>query len=279
MSSYSNIENEYNQQEEEKYEEFRDWKERHDREKGILPEGYPIGETLHPKTVKSYAKLGLDTPDSVYYASRRATERMKKMLTSLAAERGEKFEVKKTITRVYRLKNKDNGKEFLAWNEILSFTDKMDNPHSIDYSRCGTHEEAVGNIRKDINGRLLGGEVTGIKVVFDTAWSPKEFESLMKQHQGESKQTEFMIGFTKNHGKNSLYSEGDKLRSIKCAEDFKVGKFEELWELSRRALSGTEPSLSRLKQPISQDGANSLAKQERFYVNPNAISYVQETYQ
>ena len=93
--SYSSIENEYNQQQDEDYQEFLEFKERRDREKGVLPEGYPIGETLHSKTVKSYAKLGLDTPDSVYFASRRPAERMKKMLTSLAAEKGEKFEVKK----------------------------------------------------------------------------------------------------------------------------------------------------------------------------------------
>lgn len=116
--------------------------------------------------------------------------------------------------------------------------------------------------------------------MFDKEWSTKAFEELMKQHQGDPKQTEYVIGFTKTHGKgSSIVSNEEKPRCIKCADDFKLGKFEELWELSRRGLSRTEPSLSRLKQPISQDGANSLAKQERFFVNPNAISYVQETYQ
>jgi hypothetical protein len=66
----SSIENEYRQQQGEDYQEYLEFKEKRDRKKGILPEGYPIGDTLHPKTVKSYAKLGLDTPDSVYYASR-----------------------------------------------------------------------------------------------------------------------------------------------------------------------------------------------------------------
>jgi hypothetical protein len=279
MSSYSSIENEYKQQEDEDYEDYRDWKERRDREKGILPEGYPIGDTLHPDTVKSYANLGLDTPDSVYYASRRATERMLKMHRALAIEKGEKFEVKKTITRVYRLKDKDNGKEYMAWNESLSFEDRMDNIHTLDYSRCGTHERAIGNIRKNINGKILGGEVTGIKVIFDKDWSTKEFDLLMKQHQGEPKQTDYVIGFTKNHGKNSLYSEGDKTYSIKCAEDFKTAKFEELWELSRRGLSSTQPSLSKLQNPISDDPAISEVKRERFMINPNAISYAQKTYQ
>ena len=146
-------------------------------------------------------------------------------------------------------------------------------------TRCGTHEEAIGNVRKDIHMKVIGGEVTGIKVVFDKEWSPKEFDSLMKQHQGEPKLTAYVIGFTKNHGKNSLHSEGDKIYSIKNAEDFKLGKFEELWELGRRALSGTEPSLSRLKNPISEDPATSEVKRERFFINPNAISYAQKTYQ
>jgi hypothetical protein len=45
------IENEYNQQQQqqqEDYEEFLEFKQLQDREKGILPEDYPIGETPHP---------------------------------------------------------------------------------------------------------------------------------------------------------------------------------------------------------------------------------------
>jgi hypothetical protein len=276
--SFSSIENEYKQQQDEDYEEYLEFKEKRDREKGILPEGYPIGETLHPKTVKSYTKLGLNTPDSVYYASRRPTERMKKMLTALAAEKGEKFEVKKTITKVCRLKNKDNGKEYLTWSEHLEFKDRMDNIHTLDYDRCGTHEEATGRVYKDINGAITRSEVTGINVVFDKEFSPKAFEELMKQNQGEPKQSEFVVGFTKNHGKNSLCSTEDKLRSVKCADDFKLGNFQELWELSRRGLSGTEPSLSRLSQPISEDPASSEAKKERGYISPSQISYSQTSY-
>lgn len=279
MSSYTSIENEYKQQEEEDYQEYLDFKEKRDREKGILPEGYPIGDTLHPLTVKSYTKLGLDTPDSVYYASRRPTERMLKMCKALAVEKGQKFEPKKTITRVYRLKNKDNGKEFMAWNELIEFNDRMDNLHTLDYSRCGTHEEAIGDVRKDINMKVIGGVVKSIKVVFDKEWSTKEFEALMKQHQGEPKQTAYVIGFTKNHGKNSLYSEGDKLWSIKNADDFKTAKHEDLIQLSQRGLSGPEPSLKKLSNPISEDPKNSLYKLERGYISPSAISYNQKTYQ
>ena len=98
------------------------------------------------------------------------------MCKALAIEKGEKFEVKKTITRVYRLKNKDNGKEFLTWNEHIEFKDRMDNLHTLDYSRCGTHEEAIGNVSKDMNMKVIGGEVTGINVIFDKEWSTKEFE-------------------------------------------------------------------------------------------------------
>jgi hypothetical protein len=135
------------------------------------------------------------------------------MLTALAAEKGEKFEVTKIITRAYRLQNKDNRKEFLTWNESLSFKDRMDNIHTLDYSRCGTHEEAIGNIRKDINGKITGAEVTGIKVVFDKEWSTKAFEELMKQHQGEPKETEYVIGLAKNRGKDALYSQEEKVYS------------------------------------------------------------------
>ena len=204
---------------------------------------------------------------------------MLKMCKALAVEKGEKFEVKKTITRVYRLKNKDNGKEYMVWNEHLEFRDRMDNVHTLDYSRCGTHEEAIGNVRKDINMKVIGGEVTGINVIFDKEWSTKAFEELMKQHHVESKQTEYVIGFTKNHGKNSLYSEADKIYSIKNAEDYKTAKHEDLIQLSQRGLSGREPSIKKLSNPISEDPNTSLYKRERGYISPSAISYNQKTYQ
>jgi hypothetical protein len=266
----------YNQLEKEEFDEWKDEKEKKLREQGILPEGFPIGQTLHPLTVKSYAKLGMDTPDNVYYASRRHLERMKQMLTEVKAKKGEKLEIKTTIPQVFRLKNKEDGKEYLAWSEHHEFKDPMDKTQKLDYDRCGSHEEAEGEIYTDAYGRTTRTELTGIKVVFDKEFSKKSFDELM-QRQNTNGAQEFIIGFTKNRGKYALCSE--EVRSIKCADDFKLGKFEELWELSRRGLSGTTASLSRLKQPISQDGANSLAKQERFYVNPNAISYVQETYQ
>ena len=87
----SSLENEYKQMQHEDYEEYLAFKEKRDREKGILPEGYPIGDTLHEKTVKSYTKLGLDTPDTVYFASRRPTERMLKMCKAISS--GERTEV------------------------------------------------------------------------------------------------------------------------------------------------------------------------------------------
>jgi hypothetical protein len=180
---------------------------------------------------------------------------------------------------VYRLKDKNSGKEFMTWNEHLEFRDRMDNIHTLDYSRCGLHELAIGDVRKDIRMKVIWGEVTGIKLVFDKEWSPKVFEELMKQHQREPKQTDYVIGFTKNTGRNSHYSEGDKIYSISNAQDFKTAKFEELWELGRRGLSGTEPSISRLQNPISEDPVTSEVKRERFYTNPYAISYTQKTYQ
>ena len=33
----------------------------------------------------------------------------------------------------------------------IEFSDRMGNIHALDYSRCGSHEEAIGNVRKDIH--------------------------------------------------------------------------------------------------------------------------------
>lgn len=48
--------------------------------------------------------------------------------------------------------------------------------------------------------------------------------------------------------------------------------------MAERGLSGTTPSLDKLKQPVAEDPNNSLHKKARGYINPNAISYVQTTY-
>jgi hypothetical protein len=165
----SSIENEYKAYQEDDYQEYLEFKEKRDRAKGILPEGYPIGDSVHPLTIKSYEKLGKQVPDSVRYATLRPNERMLHMLT----EMGKAPEVKTTITRVYRLKDKDSGKEFMVWNKHLEFLDRNENVRTLDYDYCGYHLEVKGEVQRGVNFKVIGSEITEHRNIYDKCGVPK----------------------------------------------------------------------------------------------------------
>lgn len=76
---------------------------------------------------------------------------------------------------------------------------------------------------------------------------------------------ELIVGYTNSIvGAKSVYSSGDRIYSIRNLDDFKIGDFDDLFQLGQRALSTTTPSLGRLKQPISEDPNSSVIKQQRF---------------
>jgi hypothetical protein len=151
-----------------------------------------------------------------------------------------------------------------------------ENIRTLDYDYCGSHEEAVGEKKRDNNYKIIGTEVTSIKIVFDIPWSKAEFEKIVKENNSGNK-IDFCIGFTRYKGKGRSPS-SDKTYSVKSAEDFKTGTFDQLLELGRRALSGTEPSLNKLQNPISEDPNISEVKRERGYLSPDKISYSQTSY-
>ena len=196
---------------------------------------------------------------------------MIRMLTELD---GKMPEIKSTITRVMRLKDQSSGKEDLVYNKHLEFNDKNGNLRTLDYTNYNSHEEAEGIVRRNIHHEITESEVKGVKIVFDELWNKNKFEQL-----GSNEGTELIIGYTKTKGKNSSVYSIDKSYSIKNAEDFKTGKFEDLIQLAQRGLSSTEPSLKKLAQPVSEDPITSLYKKERGYISPSAISYNQRSYQ
>jgi hypothetical protein len=62
--------------------------------------------------------------------------------------------------------------------------------------------------------------------------------------------------------KGSLYSRPpyvDRTYSVKNLDDFKLGSFEQLWQLGERGLSTDKQSLERLKSPVLSDPVHSLA--------------------
>jgi hypothetical protein len=269
----SSIENQYNEQQENDLAEFLEFKEKRNRELGLQVDGSPLGDSVHKDTIKSYSKLKQPVPDSVRLATLRPGERMLKMITEM---KGKPPEIKTTITRVLRLKDKGSGKEYLVYNKHLEFNDLNGNLHQLDYTNCNSHPEAEGRVLRDNTYKITGSEITGVNNVFDVPWSKAEFEKLLKTDVTEGKGTQFAISFTKTKGGGgSVYNSKEMCFSVKNAEDFANAKFEELVELGRRGLSGTTPSLKKLLQPVSEDPNISLLKKERGYLDPSKISYSQ----
>jgi hypothetical protein len=268
----SSIENQYNEQQEEDYAEFLEFKEKRNRELGLQVDGSPLGDSVHPLTIKSYAKLKQPVPDTVRLATLRPAERMLKQITEM---KGKPPEIKTTISRVLRLKDKESGKEFLVYYKHLEFNDLNGNLHTLDYTNCNSHPEVEGRVLRDNTYKITGSEITEIKNVFDVPWSKAEFEKLLKTDVTEGKGTQFAISFTKTKGGGSVYNSKEMCFSVKNPEDFANGKFEELVELGRRGLSGTTPSLKKLLQNVSDDPNISLLKKERGYLDPSKISFSQ----
>lgn len=232
----SSIENRFREHQEDEYAEFLEFKEKKMREKGILPDGSPLGDSVHRDTIKSYAKLRLPVPDTVRLATLRPHERMKRIVLELKG----RLDIQTTITKVCRLKDKGTGKEFIVWDRHEQIKDMNDNTRSADYSYCGTHQKVEGIVHRNAAGEITNSEVTEYHTTFEKEFSKKSFEEVMKQRNGEGN-TEYVIAYTKNKGKNAVVSKQDKQYAIKCAQDFVNGKFEELWELGARALGDTTP--------------------------------------
>ena len=96
---------------------------------------------VHKGTIKSYQKLKQPVPDNVRLATLRPNERMLKQITEL---KGKLPEIKTTIPKVLRLKDKESGKEFLVYDKHIEFNDLNGNPHHSDYTNCNSHPEAEG---------------------------------------------------------------------------------------------------------------------------------------
>ena len=61
----SSIENQYNKQQQQDFDEFMEYKERKNRQLGLQVDGSILGESVHKDTIRSYDKLQLPVPDSV----------------------------------------------------------------------------------------------------------------------------------------------------------------------------------------------------------------------
>ena len=270
----SSIENQYNEQQEDQYAEFLEFKEKRNRELGLQVDGSPLGDSVHKLTIKSYQKLKQPVPDSVRLATLRPNEKMLKQITEL---KGKLPEIKTTITKVMRLLDKETSKQYLIFDKTIEFLDLNGNVHRSDYINNLCHPEAEGRVLRNPQYQITGSEITGIKNVYDQPWSKAEFEKLLETDVNKGKGTQFIISYAKPKGGGSTYNEKEMCFSIKNAEDFAIGKFEELVELGRRALSGTTPSLKKLLQPISEDSNISLEKKSRGYIDPSKISFSQGT--
>jgi hypothetical protein len=267
----SSIEREFSEHTDQEFQEFLEFKEKRLREKGLLGDGSPLGDSVHKDTLKSYNKLKLSVPDSVRLASLRPYERAKRMFLEL---KNGKLDIQTVITSIFRLKDKNTGKEYLVWNKRESFKDNNDNVRRAEYMYCGCHQEVKGTVHRNVKGEVSNSEITDYITIFDKEFNKKNLDELLKQSNGD---TSFKIAHTKNTGKNAVVSNADRQFAIKNIEDF-TGKWNEVWELGERGLSGGEPSLGRLAQPIAEDGMNSLHKRQRGYLSPDKISYTQTSY-
>lgn len=226
-----------------------------------LPESFKdpvvseIGNSVHPKTKESYEKLDIDVPDNPNLAARRPHERLKRQI-EFTKKKPVEPEIK--INSMYRLKDK-KGNEWLCYRYDEKIEDLHGNKRQMDYAK-GSHTEVEGEVHKDVNFQPVATKITKFKQVYDLEFSEKEVDRLLKLHEKSGnaiEEIDLNVSFAST-SKRSWAAE--RTYTIKNIEDFKRGTHQQLMELGQRGLSGVEPSLSKLEQPITEDPPNSEFK-------------------
>jgi hypothetical protein len=273
-NNYSSQDEEYAVYEEQEENEFEEYKKEKLRKMRINPPISQLGDSINEKTLKSYKKLRKEIEDTPYLASRRPAERVKRNLK----EMGKEPQITTIIRRVLRLRHKGSNKEYLVYDYEEQFTDLNGNSRILNYKKNGAHQEVAGITKRDARYNIIGSEITEWKIIFDIPFTKKNLEDILKKSNSEEK-PEFTIGYCRTKGRldtRPIYE--DKTYAVKNLDDFKQGTFEELWALGERALSTSEPSLSKLSQPLSEDPPYSLQKRMKGYLSPDKISYAQTSY-
>jgi len=126
----------------------------------------------------------------------------------------------------------------------------------------GHHMIVESESRQDVNFREVNKEITAKKLIYDTPYSIKKIDELLKRHEKSGfiiEDIDLNIAYSSTNTR-SIYS-GNPF-TIKNVDDFKNGNFEDLIQLGKRGLSSIEPSLERLTQPIEDDPDNSILKKK-----------------
>jgi hypothetical protein len=240
----------------------KQWEEKWDIDHGIDPYASIIGETLHPKTTKSYETLNLQPDDNVYYASRRHLERSKRNMVGLNTDMNKPTEIDTTITRIIRLKDKNTNKEFLTYDYTENWEDQNGNKNEVHYMNAGVHETVEGKKLRDLRTHAITGvEVSGKKIVFDIPFSKKNVEDILKKHTTTNFKSHLYIATARTKGAlhgRSVFTQEDHMYVIRNIDDFKNGSYDDLKQLGERGLSTEKPSLHRLKSPVLSDPPESL---------------------
>lgn len=264
---------EYAEKEEEEIEKI---KEERLKAKGLVLPVSNLADNIHPKTKASYDKLHLPIPDTVRYASQRPAERMKRIIHEAT---GKPPKITTILRKVYRLKDAI-GKEWICYDYQENFENLMGNKMSLEYTK-GAYETVEGEVRRDTQYRITGSKVTNKLQNYDIPFSKSKLQEILKKdnlseelHQHPDNKTEYLVGYTSNRS-SRLCGKDHPVYSIKNQQDFIEGSWAELYEMGRRGLSKEDPSIHKLKQPVSEDPPTSLPKRERGYIPATAVSYTQ----
>ena len=168
------------------------------------------------------------------------------------------------IRKVYRLKDAKE-KEWVCYDLTEFFNDLMGNKHSLEYMK-GAFETVEGEVRRDTQYRITGSKVTNKLQNYDIPFTKKNLEEILKKdnldeefHKHPDNKTQYLVGYTSNRP-SRICGKDHPVYSIKNQQDFIQGTWAQLTELGQRGLSKEEPSIHKLKQPVSEDPPGSLAK-------------------
>jgi hypothetical protein len=207
------------------------------------------------------------------------------MLQSIEMTKNKPAKTWKILRKVIRLKDENTLEEFMLTSYVLFFKKFKGDLTKLEYSD-GKHEEVRGRRVLDQNYHIRNAEIQERLIILDTPWNPKKFVAMLAENEKnvaelkplQPRKERFNLEFSVGYAGRKGVDRNKPLYAIKNTKDFETESFADLYQLGQRALSGLEPSLKKLSQPIAEDPRASLYKKERGYLSPGQISYTQGTY-
>lgn len=204
-------------------------------------------ETIWPERVKilideyenACKAAGLPTNIKLHYTFE-TIDYHEKIFDDRARERPDSLRT--TVYRVYRVKNPRNEEFYMFGATKMCQDARGQQVEPFSFDRYGYHRAPIAAMQRNETREVNEPKVSSFKQAWERRWNKKEVKEMLENSYLPCEN--FYVGKT---GANANDPVEDRHFQIFNLQDFLEGSFEELMELGKYGLSGSEPSLYLLE--------------------------------